>query len=176
MKITRFIPLFVFALLVVFFWRGLSLDPQNLPSAQIGKSVPPFQLPTLGDDTVHFTSTQLHGQLSLLNVWASWCASCADEQFFLSQLAKQGLVIYGLNYKDNPQDATKWLAEWGNPYKMIGADSGGRVAIELGVYGTPETFLIDKAGIIRYRHAGVLNEVVWDKEFMPRIKQLEHTA
>ena len=169
----RIIPFVVFTLLVTFFWRGLSLDPQNLPSAQLGKPLPPFRLPILGDDQLALTPIALHGQVVLLNVWASWCAACIDEQVFLLQLAHEGVVIYGLNYKDNPQDAKQWLAEWGNPYKMVGADVDGKVAIDLGVYGAPETFLVDKAGIIHYRHAGILNAMVWQQEFLPRIKVLE---
>ena len=172
----RVIPLIVFALLVVFFWRGLSLDPHHLPLAQLDKPLPQFQLPTLSGDQTTLTQTALHGQVALLNVWASWCAACTDEQIFLMQLAREGVVIYGLNYKDNPQEAKQWLAEWGNPYKVVGEDVEGKVAIDLGVYGAPETFLVDKTGVIRYRHAGVLDAVVWQKEFLPRIKALELTA
>lgn len=176
MKITRFIPLIVFAVLVGFFWRGLSLDPQNLPSARIGKLLPPFQVPLLGDDREYLTTAKLQGHIALINVWASWCSSCADEQLFLSKLAQQGVAIYGLNYKDNAHDAKQWLSEWGNPYKLIGEDREGKVAIELGVYGTPETFLIDKNGMIRYRYAGILDAKVWEQDFIPRIKELEHAA
>ena len=169
----RLIPFMLFALLVGFFWRGLSLDPQNLPSAQLGKALPPFQLPILADKGVSFNSSTLKGQITLLNVWASWCTSCAQEQVFLLQLAREGVAIYGLNYKDSPQEATQWLGEWGNPYKTIAADQDGKVAIKLGVYGTPETFLIDKAGVIRYRHAGILTAAIWAHDFLPRIKKLE---
>ena len=172
----RIIPFIVFMLLVTFFWRGLSLDPQHLPSVQLGKPLPLFRLPTVGEKQKELTSAALHGQIVLLNVWASWCAACTDEQLFLLQLARQGIVIYGLNYKDNPDDAKKWLAEWGNPYRLVGADVDGKVAIDLGVYGAPETFLVDKKGTIRYRHAGVLNAMIWQQEFLPLIKQLEQSA
>lgn len=172
----RVIPFIVFALLVFFFWRGLSLDPHHLPSAQLDKPLPQFQLPALGDNQATFTQTALRGKVALLNVWASWCAACTDEQIFLMQLAREGVIIYGLNYKDNTQEAKQWLAEWGNPYKIVGEDLEGKVAIDLGVYGAPETFLVDKSGVIRYRHAGVLDVVVWQKEFLPRIKALELTA
>ena len=172
----RLIPLFVFVLLVIFFARGLSLDPQQLPSAKLGKPLPVFRLPIVGNEKKELTQTALHGQISLLNVWASWCAACTNEQLFLLQLARDGVAIYGLNYKDKAEDAKQWLEEWGNPYRLIGADADGKVAIDLGVYGAPETFLVDKTGIIRYRHVGVLNEMVWQQEFLPLIKQLENVA
>lgn len=167
----RIIPFVVFLMLVIFFARGLSLDPQRLPSVKLGKALPAFRLPIVGDEQSVLTPADLHGQVVLLNVWASWCAACTDEQLFLLQLAREGVVIYGLNYKDNPGDAKKWLSEWGNPYRLIGSDIEGKTAIDLGVYGAPETFLVDKAGIIRYRHVGVLNALIWKKEFLPLIRQ-----
>lgn len=169
----RVIPLIIFSLLIGLFWRGLFLDPQNLPSAQIGKSLPPFTLPQLGKDQAQFSTSMVKGQASLLNVWASWCAACAEEQPFLLHLARDGIAINSLNYKDNPDDALHWLAEWGNPYTLVGADSDGKVAMSLGVYGTPETFLIDKTGKILYRHAGIMNDTVWKQAFLPRLQQLE---
>jgi cytochrome c biogenesis protein CcmG/thiol:disulfide interchange protein DsbE len=172
----RIIPFVVFLMLVIFFARGLSLDPQRIPSVKLGKALPAFQLPIVGDEHSVLTSTDLLGQIVLLNVWASWCAACTDEQLFLLQLAREGVVIYGLNYKDNPDDAKKWLGEWGNPYRLIGADIDGKTAIDLGVYGAPETFLVDKAGIIRYRHVGGLNALIWKKEFLPLIRQLKNSA
>ncbi len=172
----RIIPFIVFVLLVTFFWRGLSLDPHHLPLAQLDKPLPKFQLPILGDPQAKFTQASLYGHVALLNVWASWCTACVDEQIFLLQLAREGVAIYGLNYKDNTEKSKQWLAEWGNPYKLVGEDLQGKVAIDLGVYGAPETFLIDKTGVIRYRHAGVLDAMVWQREFLPRIKALELTA
>jgi len=169
----RLIPLLIFGLLVFFLWRGLSLDPKSLPSVQIGKPLPEFELSILGKKNVQFTPSALRGQVTLLNVWASWCAACTDEQVFLLQLAREGMPIYGLNYKDNPDNALQWLVEWGNPYQLIGSDIDGKVAIDLGVYGAPETFLLDKSGVIRYRHAGVIDAAVWADEFLPRIKKLE---
>ncbi len=164
-------PLVLFILLALFLWRGLSLEPQHLPSVQVNKVVPSFHLPSL-NATQDFTSNAMLGQVVLLNVWASWCAACIEEQVFLMQLSRQGLPIYGLNYKDTSSNAQKWLNEWGNPYRLIGLDRDGHVAIDLGVYGAPETFLIDSKGIIRYRYAGILNKAVWNREFLPRIKQL----
>lgn len=169
----RVIPLLLFAILVVFLWRGLSLDPQNLPSVRLGQPLPIFKLSVLGDENAQFSPNVMRGHVVLLNVWASWCNACTEEQAFLLELAGQGVPIYGLNYKDTVKNATNWLAEWGNPYKLIGKDESGRVGIDLGVYGAPETFLIDASGVIRYRHAGALNPLVWQQEFMPRIKQLE---
>jgi len=171
-RVWRLLPLMVFTLLVIFLWRGLSLEPQHLPSTQIGHSLPEFQLPQLGTEHVFSTQT-VTGKVALLNVWASWCEACIEEQVFLMQLAQQGVLIYGLNYKDDTADATRWLKEWGNPYQAIGEDHRGKVAIDLGVYGAPETFLLDSHGIIRYRHVGILDAKSWQQEFLPRIRQLE---
>ncbi|CEK10348.1 DsbE family thiol:disulfide interchange protein [Legionella hackeliae] len=175
MKLWRLAPLFAFVLLVVFLWRGLSLEPQTLPSAKIGQSLPAFQLTMLGSEQL-FSPQILQGQVSLLNVWASWCSACIDEQVFLMQLYREGVPIYGLNYKDDTKNATQWLKEWGNPYRAIGEDHEGTVAIDLGVYGAPETFLIDKNGVIRFRHVGILDEKSWKTEFLPRMKLLQEEA
>ncbi|MFY7698283.1 MAG: DsbE family thiol:disulfide interchange protein [Legionella sp.] len=170
----RLLPLIIFTVLVAFFWHGLSLDPQKIPSAWINKPIPSFKLPDLQVNGQFFTSQQLRGKISLLNIWASWCNSCAQEQIFLMQLADEGIDIFGLNYKDQRDDAIKWLKKWGNPYQQIASDSSGSVAIDLGVYGTPETFLIDSQGIVRYRHAGVLDIDIWQREFLPLLKNLEN--
>ena len=169
----RMSPLLVFIVLLIFFWRGLSLDPKRLPSMQIGKLLPEFHLPVLGVPQIKLNSTELKGRVSLLNVWASWCDSCAHEQDFLLSLKDQGVLIYGLNYKDDPKDALAWLKVWGNPYKLIGADVMGKVSIDLGVYGAPETFIIDADGLIRYRYVGVLNALVWKQDLEPIILDLE---
>lgn len=169
----RIVPFVLFLFLALFLWRGLSLDPQNLPSAQLGKPLPFFKLPVLGEHNEELTPVSMHGHVVLLNVWASWCEACAREQVFLLQLAHDGVPMYGLNYKDKADDAVEWLNEWGNPYKLIGSDFTGKIAIDLGVYGAPETFLIDKAGLIQYRHAGVLTPEIWQQDFLPRFKQLE---
>ena len=170
--IWRSIPILCFALLVIFLWRGLHLEPRKLPSTQIGKELPPFKLKSLNDESP-FTPESMKGKIVLLNVFASWCAACMDEQSFLMHLSRGAIPLYGLNYKDDKNNALNWLEEWGNPYQAIGEDKRGQVAIDLGVYGAPETFLIDKKGIIRYRHVGILDEKVWAKEFLPIIKQLE---
>ncbi len=164
------IPLGLFILLIFFLWRGLSLEPQKLPYARLDKPLPAFTLSVL-DSPQNVTEKVFQGNVSLLNVWASWCEACADEQVFLLRLARESIPIYGLNYKDNPTTAKRWLSEWGNPYKLIGEDPEGKFAFDLGVYGTPETFLIDKKGIIRYRHVGILDETIWRNNFLPLIKQ-----
>lgn len=176
MKKWRIIPVVVFAMCCFFLWRGLSLEPQRLPSARLGQPFPPMHLPVLGTVKQYFTTAQLQGHVSLLNVWASWCTSCAEEQLFLMKLKEQGLLIFGLNYKDDSKDAKTWLAEWGNPYYQVAIDHSGSAAVDLGVYGTPETFLIDAHGVIQYRYAGPLNEGVWNKEFLPRIRSLKEAA
>lgn len=168
------LPIIFFLIISIFLWRGLSLDPHHLPSAQVGRPVPDFVLPELETPSNQFHSQQMKGNIVLLNVWASWCAACVEEQVFLMQLAREGIIIYGLNYKDDPKDALQWLKQWGNPYKQIASDIRGRAAIDLGVYGAPETFIIDRKGVIRYRHAGVLNQELWVNELVPLIKQLEH--
>lgn len=172
----RIVPIILFVLLSIFLWRGLSLNPRDLPSVQLGKSLPDFTLPQLQNPNLFFSSEQIREQVVLLNVWASWCAACTDEQVFMLQLAREGVPIYGLNYKDRAEDALQWLAQWGNPYKLVVQDRDGNVAIDLGVYGAPETFVIDKKGIIRYRHAGIMNQELWQKEIKPLMEQLEQTV
>ncbi|STY29708.1 cytochrome c biogenesis protein CcmG, thiol-disulfide interchange protein DsbE [Legionella wadsworthii] len=172
----KVIPITLFLLLCIFLWRGLSLNPHDLPSAQLGKPLPEFSLPQLQEPNSIFSSTQLRNQVVLLNVWASWCAACIDEQVFMLQLAREGIPIYGLNYKDTRDSAIRWLEQWGNPYQLIVQDTNGTAAIDLGVYGAPETFVIDKKGIIRYRHAGIMTPEVWLKELSPLIKKLEQNS
>lgn len=167
----RLIPFILFITLGLFFLKGLTLDPQKLPSVKVGHALPVMTLPSLEGDRP-FSSTELKGHVVLLNIWASWCKTCDEEQAFLSTLAKQGVVIYGLNYKDNPIHAKRWLKKWGNPYVLIGLDEQGKAAIDLGVYGAPETFLIDAQGVIRYRYAGALNATVWQDVFMPMLHEL----
>lgn len=169
----RIIPVVLFLLLSIFLWRGLSLDPHNLPSVQLGKPLPVFALPELHRPDSVFSSTKLRDEVVLLNVWASWCEACVEEQVFMLQLAREGVPVYGLNYKDKPNDALQWLAQWGNPYKLVVQDLHGKAAIDLGVYGAPETFVIDKKGIIQYRHVGVMNQNIWVKDILPLMKKLE---
>ena len=166
----RGLPLIIFLILMFFLWRGLSLDPHALPSAVLGKTLPKFDLPALDPAQARMNSELLRGHIILLNIWGSWCPACAEEQVFLMQLARSGVLIYGLNYKDENQNALSWLAEWGNPYISVAVDSSGRNAMSLGVYGAPETFLIDASGVLIYRHTGPMNLDVWNSEFLPKIQ------
>lgn len=172
----RILPVIIFALLSVFLWRGLSGDPHHLPSVQIGKSLPAFDLAQLENPQTRWTNREIPQHVWLLNVWASWCQACNEEQVVLLQLAHEGVPIYGLNYKDNAQEALQWLQEWGNPYQLIVQDPQGKTAIDLGVYGAPESFVIDKKGVIRYRHVGVMTQTVWAQTIEPLMKQLEREA
>lgn len=165
------LPSVLFVILAAFFWRGLSLDPQHLPSAQLGRVLPGFSLKTLDNQGV-FSPDSIRGKPAVLHVWASWCTTCAEEQVFLLSLAQSGVPMYGLNYKDDPDDARQWLKTWGNPYRISGCDLDGHVAIDLGVYGTPETFLIDAKGVIQYRHVGALNQAVWERVVLPKWRML----
>lgn len=168
---TRFlIPVIVFALLVVLFMVGLDRDPSFVPSPLIGKQLPTFSLPRLHDPDQVVTDADLRGQVSVLNVWATWCVGCRQEHDMLNRIAARGDVpIYGLNWKDDATRAVEWLAELGNPYVATGFDAEGRVAIDWGVYGAPETFLVDGDGIVLYRHIAPITMAVWETEFMPRI-------
>lgn len=153
----RFMPLIVFALLVVMLGVGLTLNPRLVPSPLIGKPVPVFELPLLSGEGV-FSNEDLKGELTLVNVWASWCYACRQEHEVVKKLARSGLRIVGLNYKDEKQDARAWLAQLGNPYQVVFADESGRAAIDWGVYGAPETFVVDAQGIIRHKVIGPVSD------------------
>jgi cytochrome c biogenesis protein CcmG, thiol:disulfide interchange protein DsbE len=175
MKSLRFIlPLLVFVVLLMFLWLGLSLNPREVPSPLIGKPAPPFQLARLDDPAQVVTEQDLRGQVWMLNVWASWCVSCIEEHPVLVQFARSGVVpIYGLNYKDQRDAAQAWLAKNGNPYSVSIVDPDGKVGIDYGVYGVPETYLIDKAGVIRYKQIGPVTPKVLSERILPLIKQLQ---
>ena len=163
-------------LLVYFLWRGLSENPRVIPSPLIGKASPTFKLPLLNHPHERFTQRKFLGKVSLFNVWASWCVTCLAEHGFLMKLSENPqITLYGLNYKNDPKAAKQWLQDHGNPYANIAVDREGSTAINWGVYGTPETFLIDPKGVIRYKYVGPLNESVWTSEFMPRIKAMEES-
>jgi cytochrome c biogenesis protein CcmG/thiol:disulfide interchange protein DsbE len=170
-----FIPLIIFAVLAVFFWRGLSLDPMAMPSALIDKSFPEFSLPRLDSENGNPSTTtrdDILGQYSLVNVWATWCVACKVEHPYLNKLASEGVRIIGLNYKDNDDAARKWLRDLGNPYAWNIVDRQGKLGIDLGVFGAPETYLVDKEGFIRLKHVGVVDQRVWDEKFLPIIAGL----
>jgi cytochrome c biogenesis protein CcmG/thiol:disulfide interchange protein DsbE len=153
----RFMPLIIFAALVVVMAIGLTLNPRLVPSPLIGKPAPAFELPLLIGEGV-FSEKDFIGHVTLLNVWASWCFACRQEHEVVKELSRNGVRVIGLNYKDEPADAKQWLARLGNPYKSIVVDYDGRVGIDWGVYGAPETFLIDKNGIIRHKVIGPLSD------------------
>jgi len=173
----RILPITVVIVVLVvlaFFYRGLSLDPKKLPSALLDKPVPSFNLPQLHNASLSFTPADMKGKVWLLNVWASWCAACRSEHPLFMQLARQGdFPIYGLNYKDRPEDGKQWLRQLGDPYKVSVSDLAGNVGIDFGVYGVPETFLIDKEGVIRYKHVGPVSRTDWKQIIEPKMKELE---
>ena len=175
-KRARFIfPLILFLVIITFLWRGLSLHPNVVPSPLINKPVPDFTLPTLFDKSENTTNDDFIGRVSLVNVWATWCYTCAQEHDLLLQLANtKDVMIYGLNYKDDTDAAKKWLEEHGNPYQIVAFDEKGQTAIDWGVYGTPETFVIDKKGVVRYKHVGPLTTEVWEKNLEPLVTQLRN--
>jgi len=167
------IPLALFLVLVVFLAIGLTRNPQELPSALIDKPAPTFRLPQLKQTDKTFSAEDMRGKVWMLNVWASWCVACRDEHPFLFEYQKSGAVpIYGLNYKDRPEDALGWLGELGDPYLLSAVDLDGRVAIDYGVYGAPESYIIDKTGTIRLKHVGPVMPDVWDKKILPLVQEL----
>lgn len=169
------IPLLLFALLSVFLAVGLWLDPRKIPSPLLNKSVPQFDLPLLLKPN-NMTAKDMLGTVWLLNVWASWCGSCRVEHPLLNQLAADKIApIIGLNYKDNPTNAKRWLAELGNPYQASLVDEEGRTGIDYGVYGVPETFVIDKRGILRHKHTGALTLADIKQTIIPLIAKLNAT-
>jgi cytochrome c biogenesis protein CcmG/thiol:disulfide interchange protein DsbE len=165
------IPLIVFISLIILLYNGLGKDTRLLPSALIGKPVPEFNVPSLMTGKM-INNTTLKGQMYLLNVWASWCPSCRVEHPMVTEFARQNIIpVYGLNYKDETQNANAWLKQFGNPYTDILVDMEGLVGIDFGVYGAPETFLIDAQGIIRHKIVGELNPYNIKNEILPLIKK-----
>jgi cytochrome c biogenesis protein CcmG/thiol:disulfide interchange protein DsbE len=167
------IPLGLFIVLVVFLAIGLGRDPHEVPSPLINKPAPAFNLPQLKAPTKTFSADEMRGKVWIMNVWASWCVTCRDEHPLLLEYARSGVVpIYGLNYKDNREEALSWLAELGDPYVLSASDLDGRVAIDYGVYGAPETYLIDRNGTIRFKQIGPVTPDVWSKTILPLAQEL----
>lgn len=167
------LPLVVVGLLLMAFYWGLSNKDDRLPSPLIGRAIPEFTLPPIEGREDGLSSADLHGQVSLLNVWASWCVPCRTENPLLVELAKAGTVpIYGINFKDGAEQALAFLEELGDPFIRIGADQSGRVAIDWGVYGLPETFVIDAEGRIAYKHVGPFDRRTLEEEILPVVRQL----
>ena len=167
------LPVLAVAALIGVLAVGLRHDPREIPSPLLGKPVPKFSLPPVLGRSLGLSSADLKGEVSLVNVFASWCVACRDEHPVLMQMKKAGLVpIHGLNYKDRPDDAKKWLDEMGDPYTRTGADVDGRVGIDWGVYGVPETFVIDRDGRIAYKQIGPITPKVLDETLRPLIAKL----
>ncbi len=162
------LPLAVFILLVGFLAVGLNLNPREVPSPLVGKPAPAFALPLLHQPDKRFGPADMRGKVWLLNVWASWCVSCRDEHPLLVGLAKRGVMpILGLNYKDKGDEATAWLKQFGDPYQLSVVDSDGRIGIDYGVYGVPETYLIDAEGVIRYKQIGPVTAAILEQKILP---------
>ncbi len=167
------IPLGLFLVLVVFLAIGLTREPNKLPSALLNKPAPTFRLPQLDDPAETFSAEDMRGKVWLMNVWASWCVSCRDEHPYLLEYAKSGAVlIYGFNYKDKREDALSWLEELGDPYVLSAVDLDGRVGMDYGVYGAPETYVIDKSGTIRLKHVGAMTPDIWSEKILPLVQEL----
>jgi cytochrome c biogenesis protein CcmG/thiol:disulfide interchange protein DsbE len=174
LRLRALIPLGIFLVLVIFLGVGLMLDPTEVPSPLIDKPAPAFEVVQLHEPDKRIGTEQLRGQVWLLNVWASWCVACRSEHPHLVELARQDLVpIYGLNYKDERNDALRWLRQFGDPYIASAHDLDGRVGLDYGVYGVPETFLIDKQGVIRYKHIGPVDPDVINNTIMPMVRELQ---
>ncbi len=164
------LPLAVFVVLGVFLWQGLDRNPSYVPSPLIGKPAPAFKLPSLEDPAYAVDSTELRGRPYLLNVWGTWCVGCREEHAVLVRIAEQRVVpIIGLNWKDDRDTARRFLVESGNPYAVVAEDAEGRVAIDWGVYGAPETFLVGSDGVVLFKHVAPMTLDVWEKEFVPRL-------
>lgn len=176
-RASLFIPLSAFVVIVALLYAGFSLnDPHMLPSALVGKPFPAFDLPGLGTDatqTTRFTQADVQGRPMLVNVWATWCPTCRAEHAELLRIHNEtGLPIIGINYKDDPVKARAWLQQLGNPYEFNIVDANGQLGVDLGVYGAPETFLVDASGTIVYKRVGDVNRTVWERELKPRVDAL----
>lgn len=171
----RFIlPFIVFMIMAAFLYVGLSLDPHEVPSPLIGKPAPAFTLPQLQEPSKKFSPQDMKGKVWLFNVWASWCTACESEHAVLLDLSRQNLVpIYGMDYKDKREDGEAWLRERGNPYALVVSDAEGRVGIDYGVYGVPETYVIDKQGVIQHKQIGPVTPQNLSEKILPLIKELQ---
>ncbi len=171
----RFIlPFVVFVVLSAFLYVGLGLNPHEVPSPLIGKPAPAFNLPQLQEPAKQFSPQDMKGKVWMLNVWASWCAACKDEHHVLLALARQNIVpIYGMDYKDKREDGMAVLRDTGDPYTLVVSDTEGRIGIDYGVYGVPETYVIDKQGVIKYKQIGGVSQQIMNEKILPMIKELQ---
>lgn len=171
------IPLIVFILLLLLLWVGLGLNPRELPSPLVGRAAPAFSVPDLMQAEQRVDNALMQGRVTVLNVFASWCVSCRAEHHLLQEMQQRGVYLIGLNYKDERSDALNYLRRLGkNPYHAIGHDLDGRAAIEWGVYATPETFVIDKRGVIRHKFTGPLNRSLMESQMYPLLSTLEQES
>jgi cytochrome c biogenesis protein CcmG/thiol:disulfide interchange protein DsbE len=168
-RFALFIPFLLFIAMGAFLFRGLSLDPKELPSALIGKPFPEFSANKL--DGTPVTDRDLKGDVALVNVWATWCPTCKQEHAYLNKLAREGVKIFGVNYKDETDKAMVWLEQLGDPYVFNIEDEDGMLGLDLGVYGAPETYLLDKDGIVRLKHVGDVNDRVWKNKIEPEYRK-----
>lgn len=168
------LPFAIFVILAVFLFVGLSLKPREVPSPLVGQAAPAFTLPQLHEPARQFSPQDMKGKVWLFNVWASWCVACEAEHPLFMELARQNLVpILGMAYKDKPENSMKWLNRGGNPYALVISDAEGRVGIDYGVYGVPETYVIDKQGVIQHKHIGAVTEQDLQEIILPLIKELQ---
>ena len=174
-KVWRLLPFSLFLALMVYFLFGLERDPSVLPTVLINKPAPEFTLPAIEGYADGLSSADLKGEVTLVNIFGSWCVACRIEHPVLMALAQRNEVpIMGINWRDKPGDGTRWLAEFGDPYTRVGDDADGRVAIDFGVTGAPETFIVDKKGRIRYKHIGPITPQIWREELAPIVKELRN--
>ncbi len=173
MKLKLLLPFVLFLVLVGFLAKGLFLNPREVPSPLIGKLAPAFEAPILGDASKTFSTEQMKGKVWLLNTWASWCAACRDEHPLLVEMRKYDYPLYGLAYKDTENEALAVLEEMGDPYILTATDESGKIGIDYGVYGVPETYVIDKLGIIRYKQIGPITLASLQEDIIPLMQRLE---
>jgi cytochrome c biogenesis protein CcmG/thiol:disulfide interchange protein DsbE len=177
MRLRFILPLMAFLVMVIFLGIGLKLDPHDVPSPLINKPAPVFTLPQLHEPQKTFSPADMKGKVWLLNVWASWCVSCRQEHVYLTEFARDGSInLMGLNYKDEPAAAMQWLERLGNPYKISISDIDGMAGLDWGVYGVPETFIIDKKGIVRHKQTGPVDPTILQTIIMPLIEQLNRES
>jgi len=171
----RFIlPFVVFLIMAAFMYVGLGLNPREVPSPLVGKAAPAFTLPQLHEPSKQFSPQDMKGKVWLFNVWASWCTACENEHPVFLELSRQNLVpIYGMDYKDKREDGEAWLRKHGNPYALVVSDAEGRVGIDYGVYGVPETYVIDKQGVIQHKQIGAVTPKILSEKIIPLVKELQ---
>lgn len=174
---TALIPVGLLTIILVFFAKGLTLDPHALPTMMVDRPMPAFELQPISDEIPNLSPDKLRGRVTLVNVFGSWCVSCVAEHPILMDISRAGIVeVHGVDWRDTPRDGSAWLARYGNPYSSAGLDADSRLAIDLGVTGAPETFLVDANGRIRYKQIGPITPEIWDDTLLPMIRLLEQEA